>query len=121
MAKRKARKSSLKKILEEAADEAEQRPTTISQQLFDELDGFFWRKDEIVIWSPTMIDLPAEVYRKVGNGLRERGFRITRQKGVELRNDKLVTVNRYIVEGDGLGEEAAIYAAIHGLMIVETF
>lgn len=120
MAKRKGRKS-LKKILEEAVEEAELRPTTLSQQLFEELDGFFWRENEIVIWSPAMIDLPAKVYRTLATGLRHRGFQITRQKGVELRKNRLMSVNRYIIEGDGLGEEAAIYATLHGLTIVETF
>jgi len=116
--KRRARKS-LKKLLEDATEAAEQRSTTIGQPLLEEIDELVWHEDEIVVFSPMMVDLPGKVYRAVGAGLRRRGFKVTKQKEVELRKDRLLYVNRYIIEGDGVGEEASIYARLHDLTIVE--
>lgn len=113
-------KKSLKKLLDDAVEAAEHRSMTIGPPLLEELDELVWHEDEIVIFSPTMVDLPGKVYRKVGAGLRRRGFHITKQREVELRKDQLMYVSRYIVEGEGVGEEAAVYAKLHDLTIVET-
>jgi hypothetical protein len=116
--KRRGRKS-LKKLLDDAVEAAEERSTTVGAPLLEELDELIWHEDEIVVYSPTMVDLPGKVYRVMGAGLRRRGFTVTKQREVELRNDRLMYVNRYIIEGDGVGEEATVYAKLHDMSIVE--
>lgn len=118
MPKRKPRKS-LKKIIDEAEEEAEKRELSLGRPLVEEIDDLVWHEDEIVIYSPTMIDLPAKVFKMMAGGLKRRGFKVYRQKGVELRNDRLVKTDRYIVEGEGAAEEAAICAKLNNLSIVE--
>jgi hypothetical protein len=87
--------------------------------LLQELDEVIWHEDEIVVFSPTLVDLPGKVYQAMSAGLKRRGFQVTKQREVELRKDRMMVVNRYLVEGDGVGEEAAIYARLHDLAIVE--
>ena len=118
MVRRRGRRS-IKRLLDDALEAAEQRTTTIGSPLREELYECFRYEDEIVLYSPTMVDLPARVYKAMGSGLRRRGLKVTKQKEVELRNDRLVCVNRYLVEGVGVGEEATIYARLNGLRIVE--
>ena len=118
VAKRRGRKS-LKKLLDDAAEAAEARSTTLGPPLLQELDEVIWHEDEIILFSPTIVDLPGKVYRAMSAGLKRRGFQVTKQREVELRNDRLMLVNRYIVEGEGAGEEAIIYARLHDLAIVE--
>lgn len=120
MPQRKAKKS-LKKIIDEAAEEAEQREISVGRSVQEELEDLVWHEDEIVIYSPTMIDLPAKVYRMMAGGLRRRGFKIHRQRGIELRNDRLVKADRYLVEGEGAAEEAAVCAKLNNLSIVEAY
>ncbi len=114
------RKKSLKKLIDDAVNAAERRSTTVGKPILKEIDELVWHEDEIVIYSADMADLPGKVYRTMGAGLKRRGFRITKQKEVELRGERLVYVNRYIVEGEGAGEEAMVYAKLKGLSIVET-
>jgi len=66
-----------------------------------------------------MVDLPEKVYKKMGAVLRRRGLKIKKQKEVELRGDRLISVNRYLIEGDGVGEEATLYARLNRLRIVK--
>ncbi|MDI9644607.1 MAG: hypothetical protein QFX35_05250 [Candidatus Verstraetearchaeota archaeon] len=120
MPRRKAKKS-LKRIIDEAAEEAAKRELSVGKPVLEELEEVVWHEDEIVIYSPTMIDLPAKVYKMMAGGLKRRGFKVHRQKGVELRNDRLVDADRYIVEGEGAAEEAAICARMNNLSIVEAY
>lgn len=120
MAGRHERRKSLKKLIDDATEAAEERSTTLGQPLLEELDDLVWHEDEIVIYSPSLVDLPGSVYRHIGTGLRRRGFKIKRQREVELRKDRLMYVTRYLVEGEGVGEEAVVYARLHHLAIIET-
>lgn len=114
------RRKSLKKLIDEAAEAAEGRSTTVGQPLLEELEDLVWHEDEIVVFSQDLVDLPGRVYRDIGSGLKRRGFKVKRQREVELRKDRLMYVTRYLVEGDGVGEEAIIYAKLHHLAVVET-
>jgi len=118
LVRRRGRRS-IKRLLDDAVEAAEHRTTTIGSPLREELYECFRYEDEIVLYSPTMVDLPARVFKAMGAGLRRRGLKVTKQKEVELRNDRLVYVNRYLVEGEGVGEEATIYARLNRLRIVE--
>jgi len=120
LADRHGRRKSLKKLIDDATEAAEGRSTTLGQPLLEELDDLVWHEDEIVIFSPNLVDLPNSVYRQIGTGLRRRGFKIKRQREVELRKDRLMYVTRYLVEGEGVGEEAVVYAKLHHLAIIET-
>jgi hypothetical protein len=117
--KREKRKS-LKKLIDDATEAAEGRSTAIGQPLLEELEDLVWHEDEIVIFSPNLVDLPGNIYRQIGSGLRRRGFKIKRQREVELRKDRLMYVTRYLVEGEGVGDEAIIYAKLHHLSVIET-
>jgi hypothetical protein len=118
LGRRRGRKS-IKRILDDAIEAAEQRVTTIGSPLREELYECFRYEDEIVFYSPRMVDLPEKVYKKMGNVLRKRGLIVKKQKEVELRGDRLVSVNRYLIEGDGVGEEATLYARLNHLRIVK--
>jgi hypothetical protein len=120
LTERRRRRKSLKKLIDDAAQAAEGRSTTVGQPLLEELEDLVWHEDEIVIFSPNLVDLPGCVYRDIGTGLKRRGFKIRRQREVELRKDRLMYVTRYLVEGEGVGEEAVIYARLHHLAVVET-
>lgn len=120
MASRNRRRKSLKKLIDDAVEAAEGRSTTLGQPLLEELEDLVWHEDEIVVYSPNLVDLPGKVYREIGAGLKRRGFRVKRQREVELRKDRLMYVSRYLVEGEGVGEEAIVYAKLHHLAIVET-
>jgi hypothetical protein len=110
----------LKRLIDEAAEAAEGRSTTVGQPLLEELEDLVWHEDEIVIFSQDLVDLPGRVYRDIGSGLKRRGFKVKRQREVELRKDRLMYVTRYLVEGEGVGEEAIIYAKLNHLAVVET-
>ncbi len=114
-------KKSLKKLIDEAMEAAEGRETTIGSQLIEALDDVVWHEDEIVIFSETIVDIPGKLYRVMARGLRRRGFRVRKQKEVELRGDRLVSVYRYLVEGEGAAEEAAVCARLNNLSIVESY
>ncbi len=118
MPRRKAKKS-LKKIIDEAAEEADGRELSLGRPMLEEINELVWHEDEIVVYSPTMIDLPAKIFNMMASGLKRRGFKVYKQKGVELRKDRLVKTDRYIVEGEGAAEEAAICAKLNNLSIVE--
>ncbi|MEM2128876.1 MAG: hypothetical protein QXN86_04370, partial [Candidatus Methanomethylicaceae archaeon] len=118
LARRRGRKS-LKKLIDDAMNAADNRITTISPNLREELQDCFRYEDEIIVYSQNLVDLPGKVYKGMRLGLRRRGLKITAQKAVELRNDRLVTVNRYLVEGEGIGEEAEIYARLNSLKVVK--
>ena len=118
MVRRRGRKS-LKKLIDDAMSAADNRITTISPNMRKELGDCFRYEDEIIVYSQNLVDLPSKVYRGMRLGLRRRGLKITAQKAVELRNDRLVTVNRYLVEGEGIGEEAEIYARLNSLRVVK--
>ncbi len=118
MVRRRGRKS-LKKLIDDAMSAADQRITTIGPSLRDELSECFRHEDEILIYSHNMADLPAKVYKAMHLGLRRRGLKITIQKAIELRNDRLESVDRYLVEGEGIGEEAEVYARLNSLRIVK--
>jgi hypothetical protein len=120
LTERRRRRKSLKKLIDDAAQAAEGRSTTVGQPLLEELEDLVWHEDEIVVFSPNLVDLPGSVYRDIGSGLKRRGFKIRRQREVELRKDRLMYVTRYLVEGEGVGEEAIIYAKLHHLAVVET-
>jgi len=118
LARRRGRKSP-KKLIDDAMSAAGNRITTISPTLKDELGDCFRYEDEIIVYSQNLVDLPGKVYKAMRLGLRRRGLKITSQKAVELRNDRLVTVNRYLVEGEGIGEEAEIFARLNSLKVVK--
>jgi hypothetical protein len=118
LGRRRGRRS-IKRILDDAVEAAEQRITTIGPPLREELYECFRYEDELVFYSPSMVDLPEKVYKKMGAVLRRRGLKIKKQKEVELRGDRLVSVNRYLIEGDGVGEEATLYARLNHLRIVK--
>jgi hypothetical protein len=118
LGRRRGRRS-IKSLLDDAAKAAEQRITTIGYPLREELYECFRYEDEIVIYSPNMVDLPAKVYKKMGVVLRKRGLKIKKQREVELRGDRLMSVNRYLIEGEGVGEEAILYARLNGLKTVK--
>jgi len=120
LADRHRRRKSLKRLLDDAAEAAEGRSTTLGQPLLEELEDLVWHEDEIVVYSQSLVDLPGKVYREIGSVLRRRGFKIKKQREVELRQDRLMYVSRYLVEGEGVGEEAVIYARLHHLAIIET-
>ncbi len=114
-------KKSLKKLIDEAMEAAASRETTIGSQLIEALDDVIWHEDEIVIFSETLVDIPGKLYRVMSRGLKRRGFRVRKQKEVELRGDRLVSVYRYLIEGDGVAEEAAVCARLNNLSIVESY
>jgi len=120
LTERRRKRKSLKRLIDEAAEAAEGRSTTVGQPLLEELEDLVWHEDEIVIFSKDLVDLPGSVYRDIGSGLKRRGFKVKRQREVELRKDRLMYVIRYLVEGEGVGEEAIIYAKLHHLAVVET-
>lgn len=117
---RRRHKKSLKRIIDEAAREADKRITSLGPPLLEELQELVWHEDEIVIFSPSLVDLPCKVFKMMANGLRRRGFQIRKQKAIELRNDRLIYVDRYLVEGEGAAEEAAVFAKMNDLSIVES-
>ncbi len=119
MKERQGRRKSLKKIIDDAAEAAEQRSMAIGQPLLEELEDLVWHENEIVVFSPNLVDLPGNVYRQIGTGLRRRGFKIKKQREVELRRDRLMYVTRYLVEGEGVGDEAIIYARLNNLPVTE--
>lgn len=119
MTERRRTRKSLKKLIDDATEAAEGRSTTVGQPLLEELEDLVWHEDEIVVFSPDLVDLPGRVYRDIGAGLRRRGFKVKRQREVELRKDRLMYVTRYLVEGEGVGEEAIIYARLHNLSVIE--
>jgi len=114
-------KKSLKRLIDEAMEAAENRETTLGAQLSEALDDVVWHEDEIVIFSETLVDIPGKLYRAMARGLRRRGFRVRKQKEVELRKDRLVSVYRYLIEGEGVAEEAAVSAKLNGMSIVESY
>ncbi len=114
-------KKSLKRLIDEAMEAAENRETTLGSQLIEALDDVVWHEDEIVIFSETLVDIPGKLYRAMARGLRRRGFRVRKQKEVELRKDRLVSVYRYLIEGEGVAEEAAVSAKLNGMSIVESY
>ncbi len=120
MTERRRKHKSLKKLIDDAAEAAEGRSTTVGQPLLEELEDLVWHENEIVVFSSNLVDLPGHVYKDIGSGLRRRGFRIKRQREVELRKDRLMHVTRYLVEGEGVGEEAVVYAKLHHLAVIET-
>lgn len=120
MKERQRRHKSLKKLIDDATEAAEGRSTTVGEPLLEELEDLVWHEDEIVVFSPDLVDLPGRVYREIGSALRRRGFKIKRQREVELRKDRLMYVTRYLVEGEGVGDEAIVYAKLHHLAVIET-
>ncbi|MGQ9759680.1 MAG: hypothetical protein ACUVQ5_03795 [Candidatus Methanomethylicaceae archaeon] len=118
MSRRRGRKS-LKKLIDDAMSAAGSRVTTIGPGLRDELAECFRREDEIIVYSKNMVDVPNKVYKEMHLGLRRRGLKITVQKAVELRNDRLESVDRYLIEGEGIGQEAEIYARLKGLRVIK--
>jgi hypothetical protein len=118
--KRRAKKS-LKKLIDDAASAADLRAMTVGMPLMEELNELVWHEDEIIIFSPTLVDLPGKVYKTMSAGLRRRGFKVKKQREVELRKDRLVSVYRYLIEGEGAAEEAAICAKLNNLSIIESF
>lgn len=120
MSKRRVKKS-LKKLIDDASEAADRRAMTVGTPMMEELNDLVWHENEIVIFSPILVDLPGKVYKMMESGLKRRGFMIRKQREVELRKDRLTFVNRYLVEGEGVAEEAAIYAKFNNLEIVESY
>ena len=107
-------KKSLKRLIDEAMEAAENRETTLGSQLIEALDDVVWHEDEIVIFSETLVDIPGKLYRVMARGLRRRGFRIRKQKEVELRKDCWSQVP-LPDRGRGVAEEAAVSAKLNGM------
>jgi len=117
LAKRRQKKS-LKKLIDEAAREADKRVTSLGSPLVEELQQLVWHEDEIVIFSPDLVDLPSKVYKRMASGLKRRGFQVKKLKAIELRNDRLISVNRYLVGGKGVAEEAEVFAKMNNLSVI---
>lgn len=109
-------KKSLKKIIEDAMKSVDE--IVIDPRLREELKDCFRNEDEVVIYSNDLVDVSEPVYKLLRTNVKCRKFKVTRSKAMKLEGSALRIVNRFLIEGPGIGQELEVYAKINGLKII---
>jgi len=109
-------KKSLRKIIEDAMKNIDE--IVIDPKLKEELKDCFRNDNEVVIYSNNLVDISEPIYKLLRTNIRYRKLKVIKIKAMKLEGSILKIVNRFLIEGPGIGQELEIYGKINGLKII---
>lgn len=90
----------------------------IDPRLKEELKDCFRNEDEVIIYSSNLVEISEPIYKLLRTNIKYRKLKVMKNKAMKLEGNVLKIVDRFIIEGQGIGQELEIYAKINSLKII---